>query len=64
MQPGLSDKNHKHWNSRADRAALIDPLPSTLDEWTAHSQIQPTLWFLEDKKNSNNNKDINNGYSK
>ena len=49
MRPGLSDRNHKRWNPRADRAALIDRLPSEMEERTANSQIQRTLWFLEDK---------------
>ena len=38
MRPGLSDRNHKHTR-----------LPSEMEEGTANSQIQRTLWFLEDK---------------
>ena len=50
MQPGLSDRNHTHLNPWTDRAGLVDRLPLNIEELRAILQMQPTLWFLEDKK--------------
>ena len=50
MQPGLSDRNHTHLNPLTDRAGLVDRLPLKIEEIRTILQMQPTLWFLEDKK--------------